>query len=395
MARIPLPFVLAAVAAILLGPAVPFAFFPHSHGTTPSVLSLSDQTERLSHHPPSFAYETDWHQRVVPFATLNTEKCRLCSFESRTSGADSSDNDAVISFATGRLSGLIPFCRSVRTVGCNAQVVILGTPLSFRDLTKSEERIITNCGVTLVSFGRLPPTTWETEVILRFAVIYDYLYYRRHLFGRIFVVDLSQVVFQADPFTPDFSSDAVYFVQQDHKLNDSRAEKYDFQRLPVNFEDFQHRRILSDCVFGGGPEPLLVFLDIFIYYYSMTIMDMEPTSHAAFFMFLVWHFEQSKRFSPVILTNVSGIVSIATYIYPMIDQRLGRVAIAEAPGKYASIILHYSRINKFLHSYYDACPRDRMKALEYLPGVSEGYMNGTLDRFGKPKVVLPPDEEEE
>jgi hypothetical protein len=57
--------------------------------------------------------------------------------------------------------------------------------------------------------------------------------------------------------------------------------------------------------------------------------------------------------------------------------------------------MHYHRINQFVHSYYDACPREKMKANEYMPSISEGYMNGTLDRFGKPVVVVPPPKEEE
>jgi hypothetical protein len=57
--------------------------------------------------------------------------------------------------------------------------------------------------------------------------------------------------------------------------------------------------------------------------------------------------------------------------------------------KYAPIRLHYSRIKKFVHSYYDACPREKMKANDYMTAVSEGYMNGKL------RAVLPPKGEEE
>jgi hypothetical protein len=395
MQRCPFPVLLASIILVLLTPIYPFRIFPTSHHVKPTISSVSDIPDFLSHRPPSFAYETDWYRRVVPFATLNTEKCRLCRYPSRTSGSDSSDNDAIITFTTGRLSGLIPFCRSVRTVGCNAQVVILSNPATFAKLTKSEENIISNCGVTLVSYGQVASLRWETEVIFRFSVIYDYLYHHKHLFGRVFIVRLSDVMFQSDPFTPDISSDSVYFVQQETTLNDMRTEKYEFRNLPVNFEEFQDRKIISNCVLAGGPDPLLIFLDIYLYLYSMIVMDIEQTSETAFFMYCVWQFAgRSKRLSYRMLTNSSGIVSMATFIYPTIDQRVGNVIIPKT-GKHASVIMNYYSINRFVHSYYDACPREKMKANDYMPAISEGYINGTLDRFGKPVVIKPPVEEEE
>jgi hypothetical protein len=174
-----------------------------------------------------------------------------------------------------------------------------------------------------------------------------------------------------------------------------RAEKIGFQKLPVIFHDFKDRMALSDCVIAGGTDLLLIFLDIYIYFYSMILPYIERTSESAFFMFCVWQFAvRSKRLSYRILTNQGRIITMATDIYSSIDQRVGQVAIA-GTGKHASIFMQYARINSFLHSYDDACPRDKRKANNYMPGVSEGYMNGTLDRFGKRKVRSAREEEDE
>jgi hypothetical protein len=390
----PLPVLILSISGAVVSLTLFSSFGPLTRRRRPAILASTASTGALSHVPPSFHYERDWYTEIVPFTFLNLEKCRLCRYRSRTGRSDSTDTDAILSFLKSP-SGLIPFCRSIRTVGCNARVILLTGEATLLKFTKSERVIIKNCGVETVSFGRVQCLWWENDLLLRFAVLYDYLYPRREIFSRILLLRTSDVMFQADPFTSDIRSDSISFVAEDVTLNGSRYEKFDFQKLPIKWDELKDQELLTDSVLVGGPNPLLVFLDMYIFYYSMAFADSERTSELAYFMYCFYQFvRRSKRLSHQILTNTSGIVGLGYYNYDGIAYEVGELKVLKT-RQFASIVMHYPRNNKFLHSYYDACPRDRMKAGDYMPQVAEGYMNGTLDRFGHVKVRDAAEEDED
>jgi len=393
---LPFPVLVLSISGALVGLSLLSALYPRPRHLRPMVLASSEPTSgALSHIPPSFPYDRAWYTEVVAFSSLSLDKCRLCSYDSRSSNSDSSDTDVILAFISSSTCGLIPFCRSVRTVGCNARVILLMPEATAENLVKSEQNIIKNCGIEIVSYGKTVSLWWENELLLRYSVIYDYLYHHRQTFSRVFIATVDDVMFQADPFTPNIQADSVYFFAEEVVLNASRFEKFDVQKLPIRWPDYEDRLLLTDTLLVGGASPILVFLDMYLTYYSMAFGEGERTSELAYFLFCFYQFvERSKRLSYQVMTSASGFVGLGYYAYNGINLQAGDLKMHRTK-KYATVIFHYPRSSKFLYSYFDRCPREKMKVAGYMPILPEGYMNGTLDRAGNVKVVSPPDDTEE
>jgi hypothetical protein len=258
--------------------------------------------------------------------------------------------DAFVTFSNGRPWGLIPFCRSVRTTGCAARIVVLLRP---GVASPAESKVLKLCGGNLVEVDAMG----DEEVILKICVYYDFLYMHRREFERVLFVEMSDVMLQGDPFTSDIHTDGLYLVKV-------RQQKGQVE--------------LSELIFGGGVEASLVFLDISLSYYLHIFEGVSDVVNLAEIYRLI--VSRSKRVRSTILGPQNGFVDLAYEDISRGDERPGSVATGD--GVRASVVGRFSHNRLFAYNYYDRCPRGRLKLTTYMRSIPEGYMNGTIDRHG-------------
>jgi hypothetical protein len=71
-----------------------------------------------------------------------------------------------------------------------------------------------NCGVTIINIGRVNFTRKADAFLLRNTFLFDFLRARTPLFDRIIVTDLSDTIFQGDPFSEAFDRRAIGFSME-------------------------------------------------------------------------------------------------------------------------------------------------------------------------------------
>lgn len=171
----------------------------------PSMLfSFSD---KLSIHLDSiYGREFYWYnyQNIEDFPFhfySDFSKCTFCNFNSTENTTRDDSKDLVIGVSVSQYANVYPFIQSLRSTGCKAQVLLIvdNTLLNFTKIVTPT--FFEDCGVNLVSIGD------TTNKIKRLV----YYYYIKHFstafflnshrgFNRVFVTDVSDVVFQQNPF---------------------------------------------------------------------------------------------------------------------------------------------------------------------------------------------------
>jgi hypothetical protein len=204
----------------------------------------------------------------------------------------------------------------------------------------------------------------EEQPVLKICVFYDFLYSHKAEFERILFVDVSDVMFQADPFTSDIHPDELYFVG-----------------LAENRSVTGKKGQMTDQVFGGGVEPSLVFLDICLTYYLYMSEETDHLPYATHFLQIHSNLlTSSKRIRAELFAQEQQFVDLLHHTPPAESQRPGYVRTTH--GFFARIIGHFSAKPTFTYNYYDSCPRGKITLAKYKRSIPEVYMNGTVDRHG-------------
>jgi hypothetical protein len=219
-------------------------------------------------------------------------------------------------------------------------------------------------------------------MVVRFSVYFDYVFSRQHDFDRLLFVDMIHVMFQGDPFTADISRDALYFVQEGVTLEQAAPECNDLLRLKMRAPLSKRRLLVTDHIFGGGAEPALVFFDMFVTVYSMVYDENEFVSEYSYFLLCYYSFAASSpRLKAKLLGPNNGIIGLAYYVNENTKESPGYYKTKD--GVYAAVVNHFQKNHRFRYDYYDACPKGKFRAAGYMSGILTGYMNGTVDRFGR------------
>jgi hypothetical protein len=139
-----------------------------------------------------------------------TDSCPICNFSPYNLDANSTENDLVIGVQLGALDGLLAYVMSLRSAGCRASSVVFVNSVGLAGLTPSYSSVLASCGVTLIGVSGLHwrglkpgDFTWPKglSALARWAVVGGFLRNYWRGFDRVLVTDVSDFVFQRDPFT--------------------------------------------------------------------------------------------------------------------------------------------------------------------------------------------------
>jgi hypothetical protein len=197
------------------------------------------------------------------------------------------------------------------------------------------------------------------------------------------IVQIEDVAIQGDPFTSQFTKDDLVLVGIGIAIDAVGSERTDLAKLFPKRSLVVGRPFVTQEVFGGGIKAVLVFLDMFLTYYSVTYDEFELVSEYVHFLYTAYTFaDRSKRLDLKLIGAAEGFVSLK---YSANDQgTLAPGKFKKSDGKYPSVVYDFGSNEDFRYAYYDLCPRGKIKSKYYMVGIPEGYMNGTIGRDGNP-----------
>lgn len=211
-------------------------------------------------------YEENW----LPDRILQSreqwrgEACACTHPRGRAATGDSTPRDLLIGALVGVGVGLVPFVRSLNAAGCRATKVLVVDDDNLYDGTVGREEV---CGsnISFVSVGNWMPVRPRSPGMFLIPVA-EFLARHAAEFDRVVVTDVSDVVFQGDPFQSDFDWDAVGFVLEHEHISENPTNVAWVNDLPMWFarRDFEMAQPNSGTISGRG-ESIRRLMELFLY----------------------------------------------------------------------------------------------------------------------------------
>lgn len=302
------------------------------------------------------------------------KQCEFCKFHVRNQDADSTNKDWVITSGIKRTNNMIPFIRSLRTTGCQAQCHFLFDTSAYVKITRYTSKLITSCGghifETRNSFN-MPPK------YLRFLFCYKHIKKHSELMDRVIICDLYDTIFQGDPFVQQFGRKKLYIFDEGDNFytKEGRENLIWMSYFKFSMKNPPKTRFYLCSGFIAGYKTILMkALFLFLNYSKSHMMsDFDLFHDQAVFNILY--------FSNVFLNNEIEVVWQPNILkvrhrigkYKHENQTLGLVPLIKTNNVYAHVVHHYYSSPPFRDSLQDACPNTH-----YLPN----YYHSSV----KPKI---------
>jgi hypothetical protein len=215
-----------------------------------------------------------WRRYLRPshFNRSQTEigsDCSLCGTRYRNFSANSSSRDLVLTMATTGAANSGTFVRTLRSTGCKATIVVFIDSKFRWSLTEEQESLFQACRVDFVKLGQLLIPFDESMFIGRHYLFYDFLKEFRSFFDRVIIVDMTDTIFQMDPFTTDFGyytmgvTSEIVSLNQDPTRN-SKWIKVADPEYALNASFYDRLPALNAGFVFGSMEGFLIYYNVFL-----------------------------------------------------------------------------------------------------------------------------------
>lgn len=187
-------------------------------------ISSTSLTTYIPKYEPSAVFFKFYSQinlnvkEVIDFNKLITNRCTLCTYSPSNYKPNSTPRDVIIADCRNTASGIIPFARSLRTVGSKASIVILTDDTAYKSISTLTTSFLEHCGVTIVNFGKelFPHDPLKKGIYW----VYEFLKMNMHQIDRVVYCDLFDTFFQGDPFYEEFPEDELIVFDENKTVKD-------------------------------------------------------------------------------------------------------------------------------------------------------------------------------
>ena len=214
-------------------------------------------------------YSTNWINTVLitPFInmTLNVSSCPICKFDPTRIRPNSLKNDIILTSFFGDFKNVIIFARSLRTTGCQATIIFLTDDETLNQLSFFEKDLLNSCGCYIVNIGFKPVMTWKSFIYWRNSLYHDFLLNRYHLINRIVICDVSNTIFQGDPFDEEFQGQILIIGIEPNSISSYSNRINSFKLINKTLSNFvSNRHPINPNTFGGSSISVYYFLKYLI-----------------------------------------------------------------------------------------------------------------------------------
>jgi hypothetical protein len=114
-----------------------------------------------------------------------------------------------MTFATNTPENMLSFIRTLRTSGTRCTVIAFVDQNCLSLCVNRSLEVFANCGLSLINLGNVLERFQNRIAVSRQVVYYGFLYYFQQHYRRVILADVTDTIFQQDPFTTHFTDDML------------------------------------------------------------------------------------------------------------------------------------------------------------------------------------------
>ena len=298
----------------------------------------------------------------------------LCNFTVRNVNPDSSLRDVVIGCAIGKVRNLIVFLKTLRTTGCRANCVFLLDDHAYKNVSKKTIKIVTHYGGQVINCGEVLYNKPYDGHNYCYVFIQNFLEINKGEFDRVLICDLFDSVFQGDPFTKRFVTDALNIVDEGQMFDsiDGRTNIQWLEAFNFTVSPYSKKKYLCSGAMAGPPDIVSKAINVYLMQHKFG----EGRHDQAAFNFLYFSGAFKKNKIKVVSRRKNEPIRHMSEIQ-FSKPELGYGTAINNEHAYALIIHHYYVDSQFRDSILRACPKE-----------SEDLENYIEMKSGKPPRLL-------
>ena len=300
----------------------------------------------------------------------NFDSCKLCESEainnrrnanfhiSAEYNPNSSERDAILSVMLHYSFNLETFIRSLRTTGCKAKVIVFHDDQSLQTLTPYMLDLIKNCGIIMINIGTVTEKFVRHTYELRHTWYFAFMKKYRNDFDRIIVSDISDVFFQADPFTTEFTNNTFQATTELIGLDKEDQNRDWIKSIQPNFDDmFWYGRIpLCFGLLYGSMETWITFYNILYEQDDWKHFEVK-TIDQGYLNVYFYHNLFADNGLHITATMPDDLIVSARGTTGILGNDIEtKYVLLKDSTKIPAMIHHYNRVCLFIDNIQEVCP---------------------------------------
>ena len=315
--------------------------------------------------------------KLVPYTY--SKNCPLCKNSPHNKKPNSTPKDVILSYASGYISNMALFVRTLRTTHSNCSIVLFFDIEVINSLTDDEKQFLIDCDVQIIvcNFANAP------EVYLKsyaFELFESFIRNNVMMINRVIICDLFDFLFQGDPFNEYLPKDEIHIVHELEKLGDYGYAPTTNRDWILKFDpyyEFSFRDKLFYYFCSGYMEgPPLLMIDFLNLFLESVPIDKDAVDQGGFnYIYITGRVK--KAHIPIAKYKQYDLVA-HTASNPIRNEVFPNVTTLQNKSVIATCVHHYySADDDFIMSLLKACPRPTKEFHNYL----SKHRNNELEIF--------------
>ena len=317
-----------------------------------------------------FPWDLDFFTQNLDFISNNNnlENCPLCDYEPNNVNPNSTPRDVVLSYASGRVSNVALFVRTLRTSKSKCSIVLLFDKRIINSLSSDEKKMLSKCGVQIIQFDPLNnPGVYPKSYA--FQLFESFIRHNVHKINRIIICDLFDFLFQGDPFHQQLPKNEVHIVDEGEKLGGTGEAPVTNRKWILKFDP--HYKITSDDLefyyyCSGYMEATANLMVQFLNVY-LSVVPMSRMAYDQGGFNYIYIAGLLKKYSVPVAKSRDFDYVAHTGSNPIRNATFPNVKTIQNPNVTAICVHHYYHASDFfLKSLVKVCPRPSSAYHNYL-----------------------------
>lgn len=279
--------------------------------------------------------------------------CKLCNKLKKGKNSNLTPRDLIIGVAVGeRQKNLLSFVRTLRTVESKSTfAMIVDDDMMNHGISEQEKDLLLNCSTIFLNVGEVYKYRESAIVLSRNVMFLALLQNIWHEFDRVIIADMYDTIFQADPFTTEFSYTGVVATLENKSITRDKINSDWILRTDPEFTDEKYRNhlIINGGLWYGGVLSMIEFLGAYIDYHIWFEYSRLLNDQSILNMMYV-----DGKLPKSFTTDKKGYM-VSAYMWRF-DWRPNEDGMFNAEGIYPVTIHQYNRVAPIRNYLPSLCP---------------------------------------
>ena len=308
-------------------------------------------------------YSVDWWKRKESFEWSLNGSCHFCHFPFdpvKKELANSEKNDFLIGCILSTDINLINFISTYRGCGGKATVVILIDDRAYNQIEEVVFETYKNCGGFIINIGKYQIYSKPHIFASKLQICHDFIWRYQSVMNRVIVIDISDIIFQGDPFNNMIEKGVISFVGEHLPFGLSWWTRKIHKLKGIHYSNYHLKPVINGGTYGSDVQTVIRYLETFNLLYSVDYYTTIDQDDQAYMNVLVYEgYLDNFNIKWKIIEEHEGYVIILKtpgVIKALISSKFGEIQTSFARDK--PIIIHqYDRHCEIVKTFYETCPR--------------------------------------